>query len=61
MIWSFLRGYNLTYCSLYEKGYTYLGNRENCIQNPKIYDLAKDTYLPAWEASGEHELLSRKI
>jgi FAD synthetase len=59
-IWGFLRGYDLMFCSLYEKGYTYLGNRHNSIQNPKIYDQSKDAFKPAWEASGDHELLSRK-
>jgi len=60
MIWQFIRGLSLAYPTLYDKGYTSLGNRNNTKPNPhlKIPD-SKDSYKPAhllekgeWERDG---------
>ena len=47
MIWQFIRGLSLAYPTLYDKGYTSLGNRNNTKPNPhlKIPD-SKDSYKP---------------
>jgi FAD synthetase len=33
MVWNFLKSFELPYCSLYEQGYTYLGNKSNTTKN----------------------------
>ena len=51
-VWSFLRGFNLSYCRLYDEGYTSLGEQDNTIKNPY---LKKDNneYMPAYELQNE--------
>lgn len=52
-IWSFILQNDLPFCSLYNLGYTYVGDRENSIPNPFLYS------QPAWEANDNIELFSR--
>lgn len=35
-IWDFLIGFNLKYCSLYDRGYTSLGAKNSTIPNPHL-------------------------
>ena len=35
-VWVFLKGYDLAYCSLYDEGYTSLGDKHNTIKNPYL-------------------------
>eukprot|EP00927_Polykrikos_kofoidii_P049174 TRINITY_DN43284_c0_g1_i1.p1 TRINITY_DN43284_c0_g1~~TRINITY_DN43284_c0_g1_i1.p1 ORF type:complete len:627 (+),score=95.90 TRINITY_DN43284_c0_g1_i1:31-1881(+) len=47
-VWFFLRHYGLSYCVLYDQGYTSLGNRATTQQNPAL--LRSDgTYDPAYK------------
>ncbi|KAH8273922.1 hypothetical protein KR044_003408, partial [Drosophila immigrans] len=52
-IWNYLRSQKLPYCSLYDKGYTSLGERSSTRLNPSllVYDeqLGKLVYRPAYE------------
>ncbi|KAL7740443.1 hypothetical protein ACLKA6_013236 [Drosophila palustris] len=52
-IWNYLRSRKLPYCSLYDKGYTSLGDRSSTRVNPRllVYDeqLGKLVYRPAYE------------
>lgn len=36
-VWQFLRGFHLPYCSLYEEGYTSLGNCKDTLKNPALF------------------------
>ncbi|XP_052867042.1 FAD synthase-like [Anopheles cruzii] len=50
-IWSYIRDRNVPYCSLYDQGYTSIGDRTNTIPNPhlKIETSSGDeTYHPAY-------------
>ncbi|EEY63991.1 FAD synthetase, putative [Phytophthora infestans T30-4] len=52
-VWSFLRDCQLEYCSLYDHGYTSLGNIFDTVQNPELWRTGEDGkegyYLPAYE------------
>lgn len=52
-VWSFLRDCELEYCSLYDHGYTSLGNVFDTVQNPELWRKGEDEkegyYLPAHE------------
>ncbi|KUF95676.1 hypothetical protein AM588_10009346 [Phytophthora nicotianae] len=52
-VWSFLRDCQLEYCSLYDHGYTSLGNIFDTVQNPELWRKGEDGkegyYLPAYE------------
>ncbi|KAH8266677.1 hypothetical protein KR018_009525 [Drosophila ironensis] len=57
-IWSYLRAKELPYCSLYDEGYTSLGERHATQQNPNllVYNdkLGKLTYQAAYELEDSH-------
>ncbi|KAJ5894829.1 hypothetical protein N7495_006520 [Penicillium taxi] len=46
-IWSFIRHLGLTYCSLYDDGYTSLGGTSDTLPNPRLQK--GEGYLPAYE------------
>ena len=58
-VWEFLRSEKLPYCSLYDQGYTSLGEKHNSRPNPSL--LQEDgSYLPAYRLENqEEERLSR--
>jgi len=67
-IWNFLRSFELPYCSLYDEGYTSLGEVDNSIKNPHLKILETNAegvpyemYLPAFMLADEsYERESRK-
>jgi FAD synthetase len=55
-VWEFLRIFELPYCSLYDEGYTSLGELDNTIKNPHLRVETPDgqiTYLPAYALKEE--------
>jgi FAD synthetase len=67
-VWSFLKGFELPYCSLYDEGYTSLGETDNSIKNPHLRVVDRDEngvevekYQPAYLLKDEtFERESRK-
>jgi len=60
-VWRFLRLFDLPYCSLYDKGFTSLGEKNNSQPNPtlKVEGEASE-YRPAYELTDNSlERLSR--
>ena len=47
-IWEFFKKYKCQYCSLYEKGYTSLGTKDDTIPNPLLLIESTGEYLPAY-------------
>ncbi|XP_052889635.1 FAD synthase-like [Anopheles moucheti] len=50
-IWCYIREHNVPYCTLYDRGYTSIGDRTNTIPNPHLKveaDSEQVTYLPAY-------------
>lgn len=59
-IWQFLRLFGLPYCSLYDQGFTSLGEQHNSQPNPRLA-LAGGSFRPAYELEDDsEERLSRK-
>lgn len=58
-IWQFFNSCNIPYCSLYDKGYTYLGDKHDSVPNPFLRTL-NGWYLPASAANSNYEPFSRK-
>lgn len=60
-IWDFLRGADITYCALYDKGYTSLGGTDTTVPNPKLLVQGTNSkFLPAYElVKDEEERLGR--
>jgi FAD synthetase len=62
-VWAFLRLFDLPYCSLYDEGYTSMGEMDNTVKNPYLRvetESGEVTYLPAYALkSEEHERDSR--
>jgi len=59
-VWTFLRQLSLPYCTLYDKGYTSVGNRNNTKPNPalRLIDAnGKEVYRPAYFL---HDCLSER-
>ncbi|XP_018315307.1 FAD synthase isoform X1 [Mycetomoellerius zeteki] len=58
-VWTFLLKHNIPYCSLYDQGYTSIGNRNTTIRNPLLKDPNNPSfYLPAYtltDKSAERE------
>jgi len=52
-IWNYLKIYNVPYCSLYDIGYTSLGDKTNTAPNPHLKyfneETGKDEYHPAYQ------------
>lgn len=47
-VWTFLRSLAVPYCSLYDEGYTSLGNKTNTDKNPALFDKEMQKYKPAY-------------
>ncbi|KAG4068851.1 hypothetical protein HA402_004999 [Bradysia odoriphaga] len=51
-IWTYLKSFNVPYCSLYDVGYTSLGDKTNTVPNPHLKyfnnDTGKTEYYPAY-------------
>ncbi|XP_032677459.1 FAD synthase-like [Odontomachus brunneus] len=48
-VWTFLLKHNVPYCSLYDEGYTSLGNRSSTMKNPLLKNPNDpSSYLPAY-------------
>ncbi|KAG5315213.1 FAD1 synthase, partial [Acromyrmex insinuator] len=58
-VWTFLLKHNIPYCSLYDQGYTSIGNRNTTVRNPLLKDPNNPSfYLPAYtltDKSAERE------
>ncbi|XP_012537045.2 FAD synthase isoform X1 [Monomorium pharaonis] len=58
-VWTFLLKHNIPYCSLYDQGYTSIGNRKTTTQNPLLKNPNNPlSYLPAYtltDKSAERE------
>jgi FAD synthetase len=53
-VWSFIRSTNIPYCSLYDQGYTSLGDSDKTTPNSDLYTNGK--YSPAWALlDSDHE------
>lgn len=56
-IWDFLLKSKVSYCELYDRGYTSLGSKTNTVPNPALKYIEKGTkeekYLPAWQLKDE--------
>ena len=48
-VWQFLRLLNLPYCSLYDNGFTSLGEKHNSQPNPSLRIPDSNEYRPAYE------------
>ena len=60
-IWQFLRLLELPYCSLYDEGFTSIGEKHNSQRNPGLQVGDSNEYKPAYELTdGNLERLSRK-
>ncbi|XP_021951289.1 FAD synthase isoform X1 [Folsomia candida] len=49
-VWKFIRSLTLSYCPLYDRGYTSIGNRGNTLPNPALAytEDGKERYRPAY-------------
>jgi 3'-phosphoadenosine 5'-phosphosulfate sulfotransferase (PAPS reductase)/FAD synthetase len=59
-IWDYLRSHKVPYCSLYDEGYTSLGDQNHTIPNPHLLKPDGGGYLPAYMLSdGSQERAGR--
>ncbi len=56
-IWNFILKNKIPYCSLYDEGYTYLGNKKNSRKNVMLKN--GEEYFPAYQCEGAFENISR--
>ncbi|KAI0404974.1 adenine nucleotide alpha hydrolases-like protein [Xylaria palmicola] len=56
-IWAFIRHLDISYCPLYDRGYTSLGGTEDTQPNPNLKKRGEngDGFLPAYELVGDDE------
>uniref|UniRef100_A0A1B6D1H1 FAD synthase n=1 Tax=Clastoptera arizonana TaxID=38151 RepID=A0A1B6D1H1_9HEMI len=57
-VWTFLKELSVPYCSLYDNGFTSLGNKNNTKQNPKLMfrdESGKIKYKPAYTLSKDSQ------
>uniref|UniRef100_A0A7S3CLK3 FAD synthase n=1 Tax=Strombidium rassoulzadegani TaxID=1082188 RepID=A0A7S3CLK3_9SPIT len=69
-VWAFLKGHSLVYCTLYNEGYTSLGEKHNSQKNPFLRrtvapeegeQVEEEVHLPAFLlGDGELERFSRR-
>ena len=52
-IWKYLRLFNLPYCSLYDLGYTSLGEKNNSQPNPHLKKEDGGGFKPAYELTDD--------
>eukprot|EP00475_Leptophrys_vorax_P037097 TRINITY_DN6352_c0_g1_i2.p1 TRINITY_DN6352_c0_g1~~TRINITY_DN6352_c0_g1_i2.p1 ORF type:complete len:300 (-),score=70.37 TRINITY_DN6352_c0_g1_i2:49-873(-) len=52
-VWTFLRGYELSYCSLYDRGYTSLGSHQRTSPNVALQEGGK--FLPAYYLTDDNK------
>ncbi|KAG9409139.1 3'-phosphoadenosine 5'-phosphosulfate sulfotransferase [Aphanomyces cochlioides] len=50
MVWFFLRQLDLEYCSLYDQGYTSLGDVHNTVRNPALVHINAQGEIEYWPA-----------
>jgi len=59
-IWNYLKIHDVPYCSLYDIGYTSLGDTTNTVPNPHLKyfnrDTGKDDYHPAYQLKNADDL-----
>lgn len=60
-LWYFIRRFNVPYCSLYDKGYTSLGDPHNTVPNKALYDEASKCYRPAYYLDNESSERNSRI
>ena len=60
-IWYFLKRFNAPYCSLYDNGYTSLGDIANTIKNEALYDAQLGVYKPAYTLENEYKERNSRI
>ena len=62
-VWTFLRSFELPYCSLYDNGYTSLGEIDNTQKNPNLLVEGEDgpRYLPAYALKNEEQERDSRI
>ncbi|GAM24733.1 hypothetical protein SAMD00019534_079080, partial [Acytostelium subglobosum LB1] len=46
-VWKFLKTFNVPYCTLYDEGYTSIGNKGDTVPNPALKDESTGQFSPA--------------
>ena len=60
-IWYFLKRFNVPYCSLYDNGYTSLGDIANTVKNEALFDAQSGAYRPAYTLENEYKERNSRI
>ena len=60
-IWYFLKRFNVPYCSLYDNGYTSLGDMANTIKNESLFDKQLGIYKPAYRLDNDYKERNSRI
>lgn len=53
-VWDFIFQFNIPYCSLYDQGYTSIGNKSDTIKNPKLFNQKLQIYEPAFKLCNQN-------